>query len=261
MFQFYDITDSQRHELNIWANAVIEANKEAMSSGKAYLLWSDWLYYQLGKDTWVDESWWIETAAKLFVEHKYDYDEKGTQVISALEILVHHFPAQYRDYARYKIDLWFNESYHDPEYWWDLIVAAIPDHPATKLLFEYKDSAYETRIAIKLGDQKTIFDTRENLIEDLEEGQICWVILDLEVFNKSIFDEVFSQSEADIIKSEILRIAEQELPVDNKDWYDQHAILKTSIIMQWQEIVEILSGNINYGSSLLSMLIYAQIDS
>ena len=72
MFQFYYITEDQRDEINTWSDSVIETNKQAMSSGKAYLLWSDLLYYQRGKDTWVDESWWIKIAKHLFAKHKDD---------------------------------------------------------------------------------------------------------------------------------------------------------------------------------------------
>jgi hypothetical protein len=253
MFQFYDITEEQRHELNIWADSIIETNKQAMFSGKAYLLWSDRLYYQPGKDTWVDEEWWIRTAEKLFAEHKYDYEEKGTQVIPSLEILVHYFPGKYRDYSRYKIDLWLGESYHDPEYWWDLIIAACPDHPATKLLFEEHYSTWEAAFAIKLGDRKTINETKENIISDLEEGGVSCIIDYLDVLNKSIFDEIFSQLESNIIKGEVLKIAKMKLPIDPESWLVQHLILKSSIVMQWQEVIEVLSNNINYLARILCL--------
>jgi hypothetical protein len=254
MFQFYDITEERRHEINIWADSVIEINKEAMSSGKAYLLWSSWLYYQSGEDTWVDESWWIQTAQKLFIEHKYDYEEQGVQVIPALEILVRHFPEQYREYARHKIDLWFNKSYHDPEDWWDLIIEACPDHPATKLLLEEHYSTWETGIAIKLGDRNTINETRENIISDLEEGGIGWIIEYLDILNKNTFDEIFSCSESDMIKGEVLKVAKEELPIDSENWLDQHRILKSSIVMKWQDIIDTLSKNDNYLARILYLV-------
>jgi hypothetical protein len=116
VFEFSEISDRQRKEIDIWADGIIASNKQSMASGKAYWIRSERLYYQPGKDTWVDESWWIEIAKKRFIEYKDDNNQIGWAIIPALEILVHHFPAEYRDYARNQIDRWYDLSgYHDPE--------------------------------------------------------------------------------------------------------------------------------------------------
>lgn len=254
MFEFCDITEEQRHEITIWADSVIEVNKEAMSSGKAYLLWSDKLYYQPGKDIWANELWWIETAKKLFIEHKDDYDGMGTAVILALEILVYHFPAEYRDFARDKIDRWFNRSYHDPEYYWDLIVLAYPDHLATKLLFEQPGNSQELRVAIRLYDCKTIIQTKESILSEIEDGYISWAITDLAVFNKSIFTEFFSQAESRTIEAEVIKIAKQEQKIKSENHLDRSASLELAIMMEWQEVIDALSENIDYLTSLMCSL-------
>jgi hypothetical protein len=254
MFQFYDITDRKRQELNIWADSVIEVNQELMSSGKAYLIWSDKLYYQIEKDTWADESWWIKTARKLFAEHKDDYDGMGTAVIPALEILVYYFPEEYRDFARAKIDRWFNESYHDPEYYWELIILAYPDHPVTRLLFEQPENSRELKIAIRLLDRQTIIQTKESILSEIEEGNISWAITDLAVFTKNIFAEFFSQSESQIIKAKTIEIAKQNLSINSNKHLDLYATLELAIIMEWQETIDALSSNVDYPAILMNSL-------
>jgi hypothetical protein len=254
MFRSYDITEEQRDEINIWADSVIETNKQAMSSGKAYLLWSDSLYYQPGKDTWVDEGWWIKTAKELFLKHKDDYDGMGTAVIPALEILVRHFPQQYTEFSRDKIDRWFDRSYHDPEYWWDLIVAVYPDHPATQCLFEQQDNARESNIAIKLGDTKTAIGLKDNILSDLEDGEIYFMCEFLKALDISIFSKLFSFEESDKIKSTLLGLAKKELPLHLekfREYTERDSILSIAIIMKWQEIVDALKNNANYLERLL----------
>jgi hypothetical protein len=211
MFQFYDITDEQRHELNIWAESVIEINKEAMSSEKAYWLWSDRLYYQRNKDTWADEAWWIEIAKKSFSKHKYnDYNGVGypVQIVPSLEILVYHFPEEYRDYARNKIDRWYDEQgYNDPEYWFDLIVAVYPDHPVTEFLFELQENPRESSIAIRLGYLKAALDIKENVLEELDNNDIEFMCNFLNALDKNTFLDIFSKAESKAIELVMLNTA------------------------------------------------------
>jgi hypothetical protein len=262
MFQFYDITDRQRQELNLWSDSVIESNKLSMSSDRDYLIWSNRLYYQPGKDTWVDESWWTNIAQKLFIKHKDDYDGLGTAVIPALEILVHYFPEQYTDYARDKIDRWYDElGYHDPEYWWDLIVVVYPDHPVTEFLFEEQENTWEGSIAIRLGDRKTIIQTKEYLLSDLEDGDIYMTIQNLSKFNKSSFYEVFSQSESNTLELEMLEIAERYILADSRDWIDLYYLLKSAIELEWQKTIDCLLNNIKYLTKVLNQLLFENYSS
>jgi hypothetical protein len=255
MFKFYDITDEQRHEINIWADSVIKINKKLMSSEKAYWLWSDRLYYQPGKDTWADEAWWIEIAKKSFAKHK-DNSYKGigypVQVVPSLEILVHHFPEDYRDYARDKLDRWYEEcGYHDPDYWFDLILAVYPDHPATEILFEEQENVWETSVAIKLGDHKTISQAKENILSDLKDRDIYWLIHNLSKFNRIHFSEVFPQSQTSAIELEVLEIIEQELMIDSQDSIDLHSLLRSAIELEWYKIIEYLANSKNYLTKLI----------
>jgi hypothetical protein len=247
MFQFLDITHQQRNDLDRWAESVINKWKITMSSEPSYLVWSNELYCQRGKDVWVDEYWWIEIAKPLFFKHKNDYDELGIAVIPALEILVHYHPEEYREYARYKIDHWYNvRGYHDPEYWWDLIIAVYPEHPVAELLFEEQENLIETGIAIRLGDRKSKINTRKNILSDLEEGDIYCVSQMLQQMQKSTLIEIFSPSELDQIKLAFLEIAKKDIPFDNFCINDQHSILRSTIIMDWSEILNSLSKNTNY---------------
>lgn len=259
MFQFYNITDKQRQDLNIWANSVIESNKELMSLGEAYWLWSDRLYYQPGKDTWADEAWWIEIAKKSFAKHKDNsYDGIGypVQVVPSLEILVHHFPEDYRDYARDKLDWWYDTcGYHDPEYWFDLIVAVYSDHPAAKLLFEEQYSIRESSIAIKLGDLKTITQTKDNILLSLEEHDSYWAIENLRKFNKTSFCDIFSQSESNILELAMIEVAKKSILLDTNDFHDLASLLRSAIELGWERTIDHLSNDINYLTRLLSCLI------
>jgi hypothetical protein len=258
MFEFPEISDDRRKEIDIWADGIIESNKQSMASGKAYWIWSDRLYYQPGKDTWVDESWWIEIAQKRFIEHKDDANEIGWVVIPALEILVYHFPEQYRDYARNQIDRWYDlTGFHDPEYWWDLILAVYPDHPVTELLFEQQDSSWETGISIRLGDRETESRIKEYILSELEEDVSTFCLCDmLNGLDKDIFDRMFSASESRSIQAPLLEVAKKDLPLDLDRYFgseclDRHFILPPAIIMGWQEILDALAHNTDYLEGLL----------
>ena len=263
MFQFYDITEAQRTELNIWADSVIETNKQAMSSEKAYWLWSDRLYYQQGKDTWADETWWIEIAKKSFIKHKdNDYNGVGypVQVVPSLEILVYHFPKEYKDYARNKIDRWYEEErYNDSEYWFDLIVAVYPEHPVTEFIFEGQENPRESSIAIKLGYLKAAIDIKENILEELENNDIYFMCHFLDALDKDMFSAIFSKAESKAIEIVLLNTAQIELPSDDKNWssqeyaqsIQQHSILSTATTLQLQEILNILANNTSYLERLL----------
>ncbi len=251
MFEFAEISDAQRKEIDIWADGIIESNKQLMASGKAYWIWSERLYYQPGKDTWVDESWWIEIAQKRFIEYEDDNNQIGWAIIPALEILVHHFPSQYRDYARNQIDRWYDLSgCHDPEYWWDLIVAVYPDHPATELLFEQQDSSWETGISIRLGDWKTEIRIKEYILSELEEDVNVFCLCDtLDELDKDIFDRMFSESESNAIRSVLLAVAMNH----SEECSDRHFILLSATIMGWQEILDALAQNTNYLKGILDI--------
>jgi hypothetical protein len=251
MFEFSDISDRQRKEIDIWADGIIESNKQLMASGKAYWIWSERLYYQPGKDTWVDEAWWIEIAKKSFAEHKDDDNEIGWAIIPALEILVHHFPAEYRDYTRDKIDEWYDRAgYLDPEYWLDLILAVYPDHPATESLFEQQDSSWETGIAIRLGDLETELKIKEYILSELEEDVNIFCLCDLlNGLDEDIFDRMFSESESKAIRSLLLEVAKN----DREECRDRYFILSPATIIGWQEILDALAQNPNYLKEVLDI--------
>jgi hypothetical protein len=251
MSNFSEISDDRRQEIDIWADGIIESNKQLMASGKAYWIWLNRLYYQPGKDTWVEESWWIEIAKKRFIEDRDDRNQIGWAIIPALEILVHHFPAQYRDYARNQIDRWYDLSgCHDPEYWWDLIVAVYPDHPATEQLFEQQDSSSETGIAIRLGDWETELKIKEYILAELEEDVNIFCLCDmLNGLDKDIFARMFSDAESKAIRSLLLEVARN----DREECHDRYFILSPATIMGWQEILDALTQNTNYLKEVLDI--------
>lgn len=250
MFQFSEITNQQKKELDHWAESVIHRNKTSRSLGELCSLWSNKIYYQRGKDVWVDESWWIEIAKYLFLKHKDNYDGLGTEVIPGLKILVHYYPEEYRDYARGKIDHWYNvRGYHDPEYWWDLILAVYPDHPVTEFLIEEQENLFETGLAIRLGNRNTRINTRENVLSDLEEGDIYSVSRMLQEIQKNTLIEIFSLAELDKLKMALLKTAKKNIPLDSSDpndWISQHSIVLPAIIMDWSEVLNALHHNVNY---------------
>ena len=57
-----------------------------------------------------------------------------------------------------------------------------------------------------------------------------------------------------MIKGEILKIAQQGRPLDSGSWLDRYLILRSSIIMEWQEIIDTLSKNINYLARILYLI-------
>lgn len=242
MFTFYNITDSQRHEINIWADSVIKRNKNLMSSSKNYLLWSNGLYYQPGKDTWADELWWIKIARQLFAKHKDNNDGTGIDVIPALEILVNHFPAEYGDFARERIDRHLNQAYHDPEYWWGLMMAACPDHPAIKYTFENHHVSKGT-LEIVAGS---------SFMSQLSGIYFVYELLkDLGINNLS---KRFSSKDLDKIKLVMIEIAKKELVLESdnsRKYKDQDSILPIAILMKWPEVIDALKKNSIYLERLL----------
>jgi hypothetical protein len=189
------------------------------------------------------------------VKHKDDFDGLGTAVVPALKVLVYYHPEEYRDYARSLIDRWYNElGYHDPEYWWGLIIAVYPEHPVTEELFEQQENYAEVGLAIRLGDENAKVNARANILSHLEEGEIYWVSQMLENIPKGISTEILSLQELNQIEAAFLKIAEKDVPFDNpqiKDWTAQHSIIGSAITMNWQKVLNALSRNANYLSNAL----------
>lgn len=176
----------------------------------------------------------------------------GTRVNPALEILVFHFPEEYREYVRNKIDKWYNtEGYHDPEYYLDLILAVYPEHPATEVLFEQQDNYWESGIAIKLGDRNAELSVKENLLWELEKGDLFWVSKIVNALDKDITNRLFSGNQLNEIRAAMIQKAQENLSFDTNNWIDQHSILSSAVTMEWQYILDILSNNFNYLNTLL----------
>jgi hypothetical protein len=165
-----DITDSLKNETTAWADQVIERFKMAMRSGETYLRWNEPLMYRKGGDAWVDEAWWIETAKELFEEQHTKYN-----VNSVLEILVYHYPEQFRTIALKRIEEWYKDDPGDHSNWYDLAAVVDPCHP---LLIELLDEAMEVSdwtFLANLGHLKAKITCHNWIIDCLAESQLFYV--------------------------------------------------------------------------------------
>ena len=105
-----------------------------------------------------------------------------------------------------------------------------------------------------MGDRNTLIETKENIRADLEEGGVGWIIEYLDILEKSIFHDLFSQSESSTIEGDLLKIAQKKLSNNLESLVEQHLILKPAIIMEWQEIIEALSNNDCYLERILGLI-------
>jgi hypothetical protein len=182
--------DEITHEqISDWAEAVIETLKQKMFDGEAYLIWVSGLpWYRQGRDAWVDENWWIETAK---IRYDRAQSNPNRRIINELEILSTHFPEQYRVHARQEIDDWYeNYHAHDPEDWLSLTCQVYPEHP---MLREHLDDWGWIFAMAGLGDTEAINRIRDLLIGDFQDEQLFGVNNILVQLDRELIDQVYQR--------------------------------------------------------------------
>lgn len=205
--------DEERQLITDWADSIIQSAKQLMYDGKAYLVVvSGFPWYRQGNDTWVDESWWIETARSRYEQHK---DSSNRWLIDELEILANHFLSEYRNDARLRIEQWYEESAHDPEDWWNLAMLVYPEHPIFQDLHEYPDNYRQWAILAKVGYEDAITALRKDLLSEYESQDWFWVsdILSYtaSIGGKSLVASIVSESELQQMRQAFYTLAKKEL--------------------------------------------------
>ncbi|PAX47087.1 hypothetical protein, partial [Brunnivagina elsteri] len=250
-FQILEISESSKIELTVWADTVIAEAKQAMYLGEKYLLWNS-PYYQKGVDAWVDETWWIQCAKEQF---KRFHKSRNCDIIPALEILASHFPDEYGEIARTKIDEWYNnEGLHDPEYWWDLIEIVNCKHPVLDDLIEVSNDINEWLVLARCGYEKAINYVREYILESLFEKNLYRLNRLIKTSGSKLVKNIFSQYQLKQIEDTMMIWASQQFPLETDDSLYQLSILESAVIMDWQEVLDILSLNQNYLNNLFFYL-------
>jgi hypothetical protein len=256
-----EITDSLKNETTAWADQVIERFKAAMRSGETYLRWNEPLMYRKGGDAWVDESWWIETAKEIFAKQ-----DRKHNINHALEILVYHYPEQFKTVALDRIEKWcktnptleFFVSYNpvrtialnrieelykehgDTESWYDLIAATNSCHPVLIDLLNYPDSPNELAFLANLGHLKAINDCRSLIIDCLTKVDLSSVWKLFHRLDKKLVIEILSERQIEQIKSLATEIASKKSEFED---YEHFSILYPAIKLEWEKVVVSLSEN------------------
>ena len=239
-----EITDSLKNETTEWADQVIERFKTAMRSGETYLRWNNPLMYRKGGDAWVAESWWIETARVLFEEQDRKYEGLGG--IPALEILVFHYPEQFKKIALTKIDTW-HEKYGlvDPEYWYDIAALTDMNHPFLLECLQHIDWE-DMAVLANMGHLKAINlcrDWLEDSLEEVSESNFNFVWLFLDKLDRQVILEILSEETTHQIYKEAKEIA---LKKRIRDTYNHDLILLTAIKLGWEDVIDELSKNLEF---------------
>jgi hypothetical protein len=249
--------NSLKAQITDWSNAVIALLKQKMRAEEVHLICSSGLpWYQSSSDSWLSESWWIETAKQIYHKHSANLDR---WLIDALEVLCQHFPSQYRDIARQRIDHWYTEQRaHDPENWLDLTCQVYPEHP---MLREYLDDDVSWQIAAAhLGDSVQIQRIRDLFLADYQEQQVFWMTDDLVcdlvrwggrklldcVVTSEELAQVHQRHRVKARQPDTMAFHNIEVPICN---------VEAAIYLDWQDVIEVLAQNSQYLENLNSFQI------
>lgn len=242
-----------------WANSILQSAKQLMLDGKIYLIGTSGLpWYQPGKDTWVDETWWFQAAQTRYERYK-TYSDRW--IIQELSILVKHAPSKYLNEARLRIDRWYEESTHDPESWWELIMQVEPHHPIFEELHECPpQNYYEKSILGRLRYQDIIAEIRDDLsiaIKNKDWYLVTHILDQCCTDDGILIHSVVSENELQRIKEEILILASKRLshtlPSSEREENEklgQLNCLYPAIKLGWQDVINSLSQNPSYCQTL-----------
>ncbi|MEM6501042.1 MAG: hypothetical protein AAF685_04290 [Cyanobacteria bacterium P01_C01_bin.89] len=206
----------------------------------------------------MDETWLLDIARSRHERYKQSPDRL---VNNELEILLRHFPLQYRDEARFRIDQWYEESAHDPEDWYDLLLAVYPEHPIFEEIYNYPESYQDLAMLAKIDYKDGISNLRKRLLEELEERELpqdlFWVTGILsEAYGfggLSLLHSIVLESELDEIRQILLSSAHKDISntsskEDQKGDCSQG--LPLAIKLGWQDVIDALSNNESYVKAL-----------
>ncbi|BAY53877.1 hypothetical protein NIES2135_06890 [Leptolyngbya boryana NIES-2135] len=246
--------DEARQLITDWAESIIQAAKQLMYDGEAYLVAVSGLpWYRQGNDTWVDESWWIETARSRYEQQK---DSFNRWLIDELEILAHHFLPEYRSAARLRIEQWYEKSAHDPENWWTLAMLVYPEHPIFQDLHEYPENCREWAILANVGYKDAIIALHNNLLSEYENQDWFWVSESLSsiasVGGKSLVASIVSESELQQIRQAFRTLAKKDLAngmlseEELSEELGQRNCIHVAVQLGWQDVIDDLSRNQSY---------------
>jgi hypothetical protein len=242
-------------QISDWSEAVIALLKQKMRAEEVHLIYSSGLpWYQHDGDSWISESWWIETAEHIYNKHSANLDR---WLIDELEVLCQHFPSQYRDIARQRIDHWYTEHRaHDPENWLDLTCQVYPEHP---MLREYLDDDVSWRIAAaNLGDPVQIQKIRDLFVADYLEQNVFLTTALVGLMRwggRNLLDSVVTSEELAQVhqwnrvkarQPDTMSFHNAEVPIYNAE---------AAIYLDWQDVIEALAQNSQYLENLNSFQI------
>jgi hypothetical protein len=237
---------SLKAQITDWSASVITLLKQKMMTEKVHLIYSSGLpWYQRTGDTWISEPWWIEAAEQIYNEHYADLDRS---LVPELEILCHHFPSQYRNVARQRIDHWYStHGGHDPEDWLELTCQVYPEHP---MLREYLDEALSWQLAAaQLGDQVQIERICDLFVADYQAQDVFWttdLVCSLVKWGgRNLLEKMVTPEQLD----EVHQWNRQEAQHPDNIGFNNAEV---AMHLGWQDVIEALAQNSSYLESLNS---------
>jgi hypothetical protein len=238
--------NSLKAQVTDWSEVVIALLKQKMRAEEVHLIcFSGLPWYQSDGDSWISESWWIETAKQNYHKHSTNLDR---WLIAELEVLCQHFPEKYRDIARQRIDHWYTEHRaHDPEDWLKLVCQVYPEHP---MLREYLDDGLRWQLAAaSLGDPVQTNRIRNCFEKDYQEQDVFWttdLVCSLVRWGgRTLLEKVVTPKQLAQVRHWNLLEAKQ---AGNRGFNNA----EIGIYLDWKDVIEALAQNPSYLESLNS---------
>ena len=165
----------QSHELmTSWANSIIESAKVLVLNGNSCPFQIRGLPWYKNGNCWIEDSWWV-AVAEITYQKYYITD---IWIAEELQVLVDHYPEQYTEYVRSRIDLWCSLNYtHDCESWTDLAMRIYPEHEIFQELYDnISGYSYSEKIMLaNLGYKNVANQIRNELLGYFDEQDSFWL--------------------------------------------------------------------------------------
>lgn len=254
--QEYELHESMTN----WSNSIIESAKALMSNDNGYRFSTRSLPWYRTGDCWIENSWWINAAKETYQKY-YDTD---VWIAEELEILVKYDPNHYTDYARSRINLWYSNNYtHDCESWIDLAMLVYPEHEIFQEFYQnISGNSYSEKIILaNLGYEEIFSQIRDELLGYLDEQDSFWLNDRLSGLatcgGEMLVKSVISEDELQFFRNWIRSIAEEDtfLLKDGSSKENDHSIgqsasIRTAVLLDWQDVIDVLAQNNHYLGSL-----------
>ena len=239
--------------MTIWADSMVESAKALMLNENSCLLRTLGLPWYRNGDSWIENSSWVEIAERTYQKY-YDTD---VWIAEELGILVEHDPEQYTEYARSRIDLWYDLNYtHDCESWTDLAMLVYPEHDIFREFYnDISGYSYSEKIMLaNLGYTDIADKIRNELLGYFDEQASFWLNDRLSGLvtcgGKKLAQSVFSEDDLQLFRNWIRSIAQGEyIPVkDEASEEIDHSIgqsvsIRTAVLLDWQDVIDALAQN------------------